>query len=197
MRKFFGILAVVIGLWALFAVFNNSKTGERQAGKQASQEGATQDKIATWPQSSRALADRLISKYGEPSEIADDKIVWNDAKPWKRTTLYRDGGQAPLEQVAAHPVPEDKAKELERVKGEVWAGLGKDEISARGSSEEMNFIAVNLAHEVLVGEKTVEAAQAAFGREKAFASAGRSSQYREGLLFDKDGKSTSEVKREK
>jgi hypothetical protein len=194
MRKVIAVLAVVIGLWALISVANrtNTVTKGRTAGKPAASSRVSET-LASWPESSRPVAETIIAKYGDPSDKEDDKLVWKDAKPWKRVTVYRTGDK-PLEQVVSHPVPEEKARELEQIKGEVWSGIGKDEITARSDKEEINFLAVNLAHEVLVGEKTIAQAKKAYAREKSLVGAGKTSKYREGLLFDDNGK-TSELKR--
>jgi hypothetical protein len=45
--------------------------------------------IAKWPEESREAAGLVIDKRGEPDEITDSFLVWNEAAPWKRVVASR------------------------------------------------------------------------------------------------------------
>ena len=67
-----------------------------------------------------------------------------------------------LEQFIHYDVPEDMFDELAMYDGSVIAERTKGEISARCHAEFANLIALNLADDVIQGEKTVDEARAAY-----------------------------------
>lgn len=132
--------------------------------------------IRTWPTASRRLARTLVDRYGMPHEATDSMLVWHYNSPWKRTVLYRDGvphnfprpHTDQLEQTIEYRVLPEKCSELASFDGSIMVDRTRGELSVHCDSEEANILLLNLAHEIVIGNKTVPearkvAAQAAKG----------------------------------
>jgi hypothetical protein len=127
----------------------------------------SQKNLAGWPESTRRLGAQLVTKYGTPAETTASSITWNDKGPWKRTTLHRDGPQhnfaAPhkdvLEQVIHYKVPVDKLAELAQFNRSLVPNLTSGELTSISDSEELNFLALNVADDIIKGERTAEQAR--------------------------------------
>ncbi len=120
-----------------------------------------------WPREPRKSARDVIDDYGLPDEAATGRLIWHGNGPWKRTELSREGvpHRFPkkhtdhLEQVIDYPVPPEKASEITRYDGSIMIHRTRGELSARCDREEMNVLALNLAHDIATGEKGVEEAR--------------------------------------
>lgn len=139
--------------------------------------------LSTWPESPRRAAQRMIAKYGLPDEAAPRRLVWNDNGPWKRTVVRRDAGDEVLEQVAAYRVPNDRYELIGKLPGAVSAERGREELVARSGSEPLDFLALNLADEVLSGKRELDDARAVYERTAALLTSGKTSPYTQSLLF--------------
>jgi hypothetical protein len=97
-------------------------------------------------------------------------LVWLDTGPWKRTVVHRDPvpHKFPVphtdivEQFIDYKVPIDKFDELAAYDGSVVVARTTGELSARCGEEAMNFLAVNLAADIVEGDKTVDEARRAY-----------------------------------
>ena len=56
-------------------------------------------------------------------------------------------------------------------------------ISARCDKEGANFLALNLAHDIIMGKRTVEEAREMYGAEIMKMKAGQMTDYTKGLMF--------------
>ena len=148
--------------------------------------------IGDWPGYSRKTAETLLEKYGEPDEATPRRLVWHDNGPWKRTILHREGPthEFPiphrdyLEQHVDYQVPPEKFDDLAEYDGSVYPDRTRGEIGASCHEEGANFLSLNLAHDVVTGEKTVEAARDEYARTMMKGKAGGSPEYMRGLQFD-------------
>lgn len=149
------------------------------------------DVLGAWPEKPRLIARLMIEKYGQPDEIAKGRLIWNGNGPWKRTTVYREevkhNWPMPhtdlLEQTVNYKVPPEKFSDLARFDGSVFAERTKGELSARCDKEEANFLALNLANEVIEGRKDVDEARRFYEQTIQRMLAGKSSNYLQKLLF--------------
>lgn len=124
--------------------------------------------IRRWPPTPREAATTVMSKYGPPQEATPSMLRWSGTGPWKWTMLWRE--EAPhrfpqphvdvLEQAIDYRVPPDKASELAAFDGSMIVERTKGELSARCEGEEANFLAINLAHQIVTGRMGVEQAPA-------------------------------------
>lgn len=128
--------------------------------------------VKDWPTQSQQACQRLVDKYGPPQEATKSLFIWHDNGPWKRTQLSRDPvhhnwpmeHDDMVESVIDYAVPPEKAGELARFDGSVIVERTKGELSARCEAEEANFLALNIAHDLLAGKVSVEQAREEYAR---------------------------------
>jgi hypothetical protein len=149
--------------------------------------------INSWPKEPKESAKRLIEYYGEPAEYSDSQLIWNETKDgWKRTVLSREevphNFPAPhtdfLEQFIDYRVPVEMYSPLAEYDGSVMLERTKGEMSARCGGTSMNFVAVNLAHDIVTGKRTVDDARTEYGRLYEAHKAGEKPPYTESFQFD-------------
>lgn len=155
--------------------------------------------ILLWPTFSYRLARLMIARYGQPAEYSDHSLVWIDNAPWKRTVVYRvppgdrpiagEGGR--LEQSAAYRVPENRVSDLGRFDPDIEADAKAGRLTAISDDESDNFLALNLADDVIRGRRSPKEA-AEFRRKQArLRDSGKSSAYLTRLLFVPAGSSAN------
>lgn len=89
-----------------------------------------------------------------------------------------------LTQTVKHSVPASKLDELNRFDGSVWFHRTRGELSAQCDKEPMNLLALNLAHDVITGTRSVSDARAFYAKTAmAFMQGDHSSPYVTGLMF--------------
>lgn len=165
--------------------------GSTQTGPAGVAVRTAQNVIAQWPEGPAKAARRLIEKYGPPTEISEAELVWRDNGPWSRTSIQRDELEHnfptrhfdSVQQSIHYKVPLGLFDKLARLDGSLIVDRTAGTISSRCDREEMNFLALNLAHDVVRGSKGVEEARQFFAKTAVMAMAGKSTPYTEGLLF--------------
>lgn len=131
--------------------------------------------IQGWPEESREAAQLVINKYGEPDECTESQLTWFKPGSWKRIvaskTFYNHNFPAPhidsVQSVIDYRVPPDKITDVAKFDGSVVVERTAGEVSARCHDEEANFLALNLMHEIVTGEKSVEEARKYYAKEFA------------------------------
>jgi hypothetical protein len=124
--------------------------------------------IADWPSVPKEVATKMMEKYGPPNEATPTHLVWYDHGPWKWSKLYKKEWPHNfpvkhtdvLDQAIYYKVPLDKVSPLAVFDGAVTVRIVRGELSAMCDKEDMNFLALNLAHEIMTGKKNVEEARA-------------------------------------
>jgi hypothetical protein len=148
--------------------------------------------LAAWPMKQRETATALIGKYGNPDVVGDRMLVWFDTGPFTKTVLMRDAAPHDfpmphvdyLTQTVLYRVPADKVDDLFEYDGSVWVHRTRGELSAQCDVEAMNFLALNLAHDIATGRRSVSDARAFYARTAMeFKQGDRSSPYVTGLMF--------------
>ncbi|CAN5640788.1 hypothetical protein BH23GEM1_BH23GEM1_11570 [soil metagenome] len=151
--------------------------------------------ISGWPAKQRETATLMISKYGQPTVVGDRLLAWYGTGPFVHTILARDGvpHNFPmphvdyLTQTVKHRVPADKLDDLHEYDGSVWFHRTRGELSAQCDVEEMNYLALNLAHDVMTGKRSAADARAFYARTAmAFKQGDKSSPYIRGLIFPQE-----------
>lgn len=141
--------------------------------------------LAGWPVVPQRTAEAIMEKYGPPDLALPDRLSWYGNAPWKITTVYRDldAHIDVLEQTLGYAVPRDKVRDLAKL--DVALRLSRDgrELSATSEAEETNFLALNLADEVVRGRRSPEAAREFYLRTVLQWNAGKTSPYMTGLRF--------------
>lgn len=150
--------------------------------------------IQKWPGYSRGLARAMIGAYGPPQRFDENLLAWDDNGMWKRSIVYRKSwphfiafqDKDYLEQTIGYRVPDDKVAALKRFNSQISVDKENGELSARSESEKMNYLAINLAEEIITDERTVDEARDAYRKTKELSKAGKSSRYLEGFTFSID-----------
>ena len=137
----------------------------------------------------------MVEKYGRPDRVETNRVVWEKKGPWKRIVVWDDMGVGlglgqmgkvadnNIEEILAYMVPEDKRRAVEDFSGRLKVSADGAQLSARSFSEERNFLALNLADEIIRGVKTPAEAKAFDAATLQLADAGKPSPYMKGLLF--------------
>ncbi len=168
----------------------SSESAPPPAASPATQAGS--DPVANWPEPSRKAAKEMMDKYGKPAGVTPMMLVWNQTGPWKKIVVHKEPvdhkfpkpHEDVLEQTINYKVPPDKYDELAQFDGSVVARRTEGEMSAMCDKEAMNFLALNLAHEVATGKKSVEEARSEYAKQAMAFMKKESAPYTEKLLFD-------------
>lgn len=186
MRRLVLPLALTLSALAVGALASSRNT--QTAPPQSAGHPTAEQIIAAWKSKPQEVARKMLAKYGQPHEATAARLIWHGNGPWKRTELVNE--EIPhlfpkphhdmLFQAISYRVPPDKFDELAAYDGSVIVERTKGELAARCDMEEANFLAVNLAHDIVTGKKGVEAAR------KFYAEAMREMkhpEYKQGFLF--------------
>ncbi|HEU4691403.1 MAG TPA: hypothetical protein VFS23_23710 [Vicinamibacterales bacterium] len=155
--------------------------------------------IANWPEEPRESAKRLIEQYGPPQEYTASQLIWHGTHDgWKRTILTAE--ETPhefpahhmdfLEQFIDYRVPVEMFSALAAYDGSVVADRTRGELSARCGGTSMNFVAVNLAHDIVAGIRTIDEARAEYLRLYRAFEQGEKPAYTQGFQFDRSNGDT-------
>lgn len=147
--------------------------------------------FATWPQEAREAAQLVADKYGEPDEAQPSQLVWFNVGEWKRVVATRAfwDHQFPaphhdsVESVIDYRVPPEMFSALAEFDGSVIARRTMGELSATCHDEGANRLALNLAHDIVTGERDVAGARAYYSTEFAGARRKTATPYMERLTF--------------
>jgi len=147
--------------------------------------------LAAWSELSREAAQLVVDTYGEPHEATDSELRWFGVGPWKRICAQRESWEhrfpAPhddsVETFIDYRVPVEAFTPLARFDGSVMVERTTGELSARCHDEQANTLALNLAHEIVTGARTVEEARDYYTKEFLDAKRKAPTPYMDGLRF--------------
>jgi hypothetical protein len=153
---------------------------------------AADEIVKTWPETARQAAEAMMDKYGAPDEASPSLLLWHHNGPWRRTIVYREEAQhnfpTPhrdvLEQFVSYRVPVEKFDDLAAFDGSVLVDRTKGLMSARCAGEGGNFLALNLAHEIVQGTKDVATARMAYADAMKARQEGRAPEIMQRLMFE-------------
>ena len=158
--------------------------------------------ISGWPKASQLAAKMMMDKYGKPNESTPRMLIWYNNGPWKRTIVYDTESKHifpvdhmdVMEQVIDHKVPVAKFSDLAAFDGSVTVRRTDGEMSAKCDKEGANFLAINLAHDVLTGKKTVAQARDFYANAiKEFALQNKMSPYMKSFQFSMSKGATNDT----
>lgn len=186
------------------AATDPSRSKDTVAG--ATSAGAAETAIKDWPKETQSQARMLIERYGQPATVDANELVWNDNGPWRKTTLRREGftrttmgkDRDHLEQVISYKVPSGKVAEIKRFDKRIEVNEAANELTSRADTESMNYLALNLADDIVKGQRSVQGARVFYQKVKMLERSGKSSPYLDGFIFtmDKAGTPGSEPAKE-
>jgi hypothetical protein len=146
--------------------------------------------VDAWAPVAGQAAHRLMEKYGAPDEIRPAYLAWDDVGPWTRTIVFdvdvsSAGGKdsSLIQQSVNYALGPEQVAALAafdvRLKYDKRSGL----LSALSETEELNFLRLNLADDVITGRKTPNEARADFDRTVSLSESGKTSGSMHGLHF--------------
>ncbi len=126
--------------------------------------------LTGWPETSRMAVEEITMKYGSPDGVTSEELIWLNKGVWKKICVTKNETKHsfPIEHTdmmtttLSFRVPEDKMDDLGKFDGSVTFDRTQGTLSARCDVEANNFLALNLAHDIISGKKTVEQARTAF-----------------------------------
>jgi hypothetical protein len=156
-----------------------------------------QKNLPGWPPLTVKVAVDLVRKYGVPTEHDGHRLSWYANGPWKRTTLLREEVRhnfpAPhediLEQTVNYRVPPEKVADLTAYNGSIVVDRTRGELSAHCDSEAANILALNIANDIVRGERSVEQALAYHAQVVRGVTIGEPESYPVKLRFATDPRS--------
>lgn len=141
--------------------------------------------VEGWPAPSRLVARAMIEAHGQPHRSDADKLTWFGLYRGRRTVVHRTRSRdAVVEQVVVYQVPPEKAGAVALFDNRLRIDRDASELSARTESVRSSLLVLNLAHEVASGFRDTADAQAFRERQTRLGNAGKSSRYREDLIFE-------------
>jgi hypothetical protein len=147
--------------------------------------------IGEWSEECRAAARLMMEKYGIPDDVRYERLTWNDKGPWRRIVVQNvrpfytlDGPTSAIEQTIRLQLTPDQAVGVAAAFGDLLRyDPAKRELSALSDREELNYLSLNLAHDIIAGDLRPEQAHDTFEQIVSLEQAGKSSPYEEGLRF--------------
>ncbi|MFI5345020.1 MAG: hypothetical protein ACHQ51_01480 [Elusimicrobiota bacterium] len=142
---------------------------------------------ADWPEKARLLASATIREYGRPDEVRADQLTWTRRHPWTRIAVYRDAQSIENPNNLLQSLPYEVSPRRWRALSAFDRGVAYDpirkELVARGESEGANLLALNLADDIIEGNRTPAEAAEFYDRTLDLARSGKSSSYMFRLMF--------------
>ncbi len=177
---------------AVIALTTLSASALAQAPSTTAEPGQAKQIIQNWPDTSKQAAEAMIQKYGGPGEVTPTMLIWENSGPWMRTIVYKQEidhdfpmpHKDVLEQFIPYKVPVELFDDLAAYDGSVIVERTKGEISARCDKEAANFLAINLAHDIVTGKKTVDQARQAYADTMKMVMEGKSPEITQKFTFD-------------
>ena len=149
-------------------------------------------KVTTnWPARPKLAIQEMMAKYGKPSEISAQTVVWHNAGFFKRITVTKM--EIPhdfpkphmdfLEHTVFYNVPTDKIDDLIAFDTSITINKTAGEMSARCDLERHNILALNLARDIIEGRRNVTDARQMFGQYMVEGIQGKNPTYLAHLNF--------------
>lgn len=130
-----------------------------------------ESKLSSWPDASRNAVEAMTSKYGTPDVMHDQVYAWLGKGDWIRMRVTKEESKHSfpvehtdmLEQCIAYKVPASKMDDLGMFDGSITFDRTQGLMCARCDMEANNFLALNLANDIITNKKTVASARKAYG----------------------------------
>ncbi len=148
--------------------------------------------IIGWSKASMMAVQMMKKQYGEPNEKTATMMMWHNTGQWSHTVVYakefKHDFPMPhtdvMEQWINYNVPTEKFTELAMYDGSITCNRTNGTISARCDKEGANFLAINLANDIIKGKKDVKTARDFYATTvKEFINGGKPA-YMQKLQFD-------------
>ncbi len=176
-------------LGVLVLLFGTSEPARAQMGQM--NKAQVMKMTSAWPKASQDAIAFMTNKYGAPAAMMSDMVIWGRTGPWKRTIVYKvehphafPGPHTDvMQQWIDYKVSPSMHDKLAMYDGSVVVERTAGEISARCDKEGANFLALNLADEIVNGKRSVEDARTMYGEQVMLMKAMKPAPYMAKLLF--------------
>jgi len=160
---------VVIFLIILLAGLGNLSAQDNKMSK--SKNAMMMPDLKNWPETSRMAVKEITDKYGKPDGVTSNELIWLKKGVWKKICIDKKETKHsfPVEHTdmmqttIQYKVPVDIMDDLSKFDGSVTFDRTQGTMSARCDKEGNNFLALNLANDIIMGKKSVEEARKAYG----------------------------------
>ncbi len=150
------------------------------------------DNMSGWSEASKMAVMMMKKQYGEPNETTESMMMWNNTGQWKRTVIYakeyKHDFPMPhtdvMQQWIDYDVPAEKYSDLAMFDGSVVCNRTNGEMSARCDKEGANFLAINLANDVVKGTKDYKTARDFYAKAVKEMINGGKPEYMQKLQFN-------------
>ncbi|MCE9537639.1 MAG: hypothetical protein K8R85_00250, partial [Bacteroidetes bacterium] len=150
------------------------------------------DDMSGWSDASKMAVMMMKKSYGEPVAKTADMMMWNSTGQWKKTVVYakefKHDFPMPhtdvMQQWIDYKVPQEKFSDLAKYDGSVVCNRTNGEISARCDKEGANFLAINLANDIITGKKDVKNARDFYAKSIKEMINGGKPEYMQKLVFN-------------
>jgi hypothetical protein len=162
------------------------------AGAASAEQHMNMPDLSGWHEASQKAADHMVETYGPPAEVTDTMLIWHETGPWIKTIIYKDATthnfpmKHPdvMQQWIHMDVPPDYFDDLAHYDGSVLANRTEAQISARCDKEGANFLAINLAYDIVNDNRTVQEARQFYADTMQQVMNGETPEYTQGLIFE-------------
>lgn len=152
---------------------NAESTEVVMADKNKSAHERASNLTSGWPDSSVTAAKEMVVRYGEPTEVTRDALIWKNLPVFKRIIVHREVysnrfpllHQTPLEHVVNYDAKENRVEEVWKYDGSVVFDRTRGEVTVSGENESMNILSLNLAHSIMQGKMSPSQARIENGKE--------------------------------
>ena len=188
-KQFMGLGGAALLTVGLTAQGSGSQQKMQETGTKMNAEQV----IASWKTAPKEAAQRMIKKYGQPDEVTNMRLIWHDNGPWQITEImnkeidhnfpipHKDA----MHQAVSYRVHPEDADSILAFDGSIILNRTAGMIGAICDKEPANFLAVNLAHEVATGKRSVEDARRQYAESIAMMMKdNKMDKYVSGLLFE-------------
>jgi hypothetical protein len=184
-------LTRALGAAALTLVLSATASAQMPAGAGRMNMAQMERMMSAWPTASREAALFMTRKYGPPAAMTAEMALWGKTGPWKRTIVFarEHAHEFPMhhtdvmQQWVDYKASPGMYDELAMYDGSVVLERTSGEMSARCDKEGANFLALNLAHDIVTGKQTVEGARKMYGEQIMAMKAMKPAPYTEKLMF--------------
>lgn len=175
----------------IFITLNSCKQGQQKAKEAEWTNQGILEHVQDWPGTSKKAAEYILNKYGLPDEVTEYRLKWHNKGNFQEIVVHKEEVEHNfpmphtdvLEQSVYYDVPIDKMDEITAFNGSLIIHRTKGIMSARCENEHLNYLILNLAHEIAVGERTVEDARGFFGTNVMAYLLGDTSLFMHDFLF--------------
>lgn len=155
---------------------------------------SVKEHVNDWKETPKEVAGEMMDKYGVPDEVTHQRLVWNNKGDFAETILTNEEIEHDfpmphkdcLLQTVRYDAPVDKFSDIAQYDGSVITERTKGTMGARCDKEPMNYLALNLAHDIAQGNRSIEEARDFYSETVVAFMKGKKPEYTQGLIFSSE-----------